>query len=483
MAIDYTLPAVQTTQDAQVPSSVIQTPTTPANVYSTPTAQDFGAQYDAVAPTITPESQAVANENAQLKSLLGIQTQAGQEQAQQFASLGGNDATAKLANITAQYKAADLQNQAQQQAYLGQTRSIGGYTQNAQTGGMEDINRANAVKKLGLAADAAILQGNIEQAKTLSEQAIKAKYGDVQAQIDQHRALYDLNKDMLSRADKAAAEKKNYILDQQQKYIDKQMANDNAISNLVINAATQGAPQVLRDKAKLAKTPMEAANILGKYAGDYGKSLLLDEQIKTEKAQQANYYANVNKTKAETTALNNPNGIPSKPLTETQAKDLTYAQRASQATPVVSNLESKITAMNPVEFATQWKLVQNPLTSGQVSPEIRQYYQAAKNFTSATLRRESGASIASGEYNDAFSTYLPFPGDDTTTLAQKKQARDTAVSSFKQNVPGYNARVATVEDSYLDKQALPAVVKVNDKVNNPVSSYRMMLQGLPGTKN
>lgn len=305
MAINYTLPTFQTTQDAQVPTGVIQTPTTPTNVYSTPTVDQiaaFGAQFDAAGPSMTPEMQKVMDSNAQYEALLGIQNQAAKEQAQQFASLGGDAAKAKLASITAQYNAADIQNQAEQQAYLQQTRNIGGYTQTAQTGGMEDINRANAVKKLNLAAEAAILTGNIDQAKTLSEQSIKAKYGDVQTLIDQNKALYERNKDMLSNAEKKAAEKKNYILAQQQKELDKKIADEKAISDMIVEATPNAPTSVIANARKLAESGasrLAVAQSLGVYGGDYLKTQLLKAQIDTEKAQKAKYYADIDKIKSE----------------------------------------------------------------------------------------------------------------------------------------------------------------------------------------
>ncbi len=65
--------------------------------------------------------------------------------------------------------------------------------------------------------------------------------------------------------------------------------------------------------------------------------------------------------------------------------------------------------------------------------DVRQIKQAERNFLTAILRRESGATITPSEFSVAELQYFPRPGDDQKTLAQKKQARDTAIASFLQN--------------------------------------------------
>ena len=50
----------------------------------------------------------------------------------------------------------------------------------------------------------------------------------------------------------------------------------------------------------------EALKIAGQYSGDYLKVQLLKEQIKTEKAQQSNYYTNIAKTLKKLTMTNTP---------------------------------------------------------------------------------------------------------------------------------------------------------------------------------
>jgi hypothetical protein len=62
---------------------------------------------------------------------------------------------------------------------------------------------------------------------------------------------------------------------------------------MIVQGASQNAPQDLLTRAKNAKTPSEAAIILGQYAGDYYKTELLKQQIATEKAQRAKINASI----------------------------------------------------------------------------------------------------------------------------------------------------------------------------------------------
>lgn len=51
------------------------------------------------------------------------------------------------------------------------------------------------------------------------------------------------------------------------------------------------------------------------------------------------------------------------------------------------------------------------------------YRQAQRAFTEARLRKESGAAIPQGEYDNDARTYFVAPGDDANTIAQKREAR------------------------------------------------------------
>jgi hypothetical protein len=72
-----------------------------------------------------------------------------------------------------------------------------------------------------------------------------------------------------------------------------------------------------------------------------------------------------------------------------------------------------------------------PRILGGLSPEQQQVTQARINFITAILRKESGAAIAANEFATAEKNYFPKPGDDAATIAQKQQARRTAIKAME----------------------------------------------------
>lgn len=332
-------------------------------------------------------------------------------------------------------------------------------------------------------------QGKLQLAQSQVDRAINLKYEPILAKIDAQKQILENNKYLLTRSDQKLATAKQNLLEQQKKDQEQKRDDDKEIQKMIMEATPFAPPSVIakaNELFKQGKPNTEVALSLGVYGKDYLSNKLLNEQINTQKSTQAKNYADIAKTKQETYDLvaAGKGGIPSKPLTESQAKDFGYAQRQDQANPIIQNLSTKIVTMNPVTFKTQMALASNPLTSGQASPEVRQYYQAAQNFITAKLRQESGATINPSEFDSAYATYLPFPGDDSSTLQQKKNTRDLVTKSLKTNIPGYDARVSsqvTIEDKYLDGVALPAIGVVEQKTS-PVSLYTSRLLGLPGVK-
>lgn len=357
-------------------------------------------------------------------------------------------------------------------------------------GQTEQALRQNALKALALGQEYAIASGNYEKARNYADQLIDTKFAQETARINALKTQQAaLDKYVLTPAENKRLDAVKRATDLEAKQLDQKIADQKEVAKLIIEASPF-APAGILAKAKEIQnkggTATDVAMALGVYGKDFLSNKLLEEQIKTQKSSQASNYANVAKTNQEISDLKavGSGGIPSKALTEGQAKDFTYAQRTSQASPKIETLGTSVTKMNPLVFKAQMLQASSPLTSGNVSSEIRQYNQAVKNFITANLRRESGAQIAPSEFNDAYQIYIPFPGDDQATLQSKKQARDTAIASFKGNVPGYDARVSaqsTSEDKYLDGVALPAVGVVEQKTT-PVNMYTSRLLGLPGVK-
>ncbi len=207
--------------------------------------------------------------------------------AQAYKDTGINDLVAKINDYTAQITAIDDMNEAKKLS-IGQ--NVGGLTVSGVQNEEARINRESAIKKLSISASLAAVQGKFNTAKSLVDQAITIKYADQQAKIDRVKAFLELNKEDIGREDK----KQTQILAERQRILDEKKANDKAIGDMIINAASANAPSALVAKAQAAKTPSEAAAILGLYAGDYWAT-------KTKIAQY-------NKTIAETNKINNPTG-------------------------------------------------------------------------------------------------------------------------------------------------------------------------------
>ena len=57
--------------------------------------------------------------------------------------------------------------------------------------------------------------------------------------------------------------------------------------------------------------------------------------------------------------------------------------------------------------------------------------QAQRNFITAVLRKESGASISPGEFSTAAQIYFPQPNDTAEVKRQKKQTREDAIKGLQ----------------------------------------------------
>lgn len=124
---------------------------------------------------------------------------------------------------------------------------------------------------------------------------------------------------------------------------------------------------------------------------------------------------------------------PQKPLTESQGKDLAYASRGGEAMPIIEQFSTLVSGYNPAQWLAATTAENTTLGNAFVSPEIQQVRQAERNFGTAILRRESGATIQPSEFAVMEKQYFPRPGDSAEVLAQKAQNRATAVNSIRQS--------------------------------------------------
>lgn len=116
----------------------------------------------------------------------------------------------------------------------------------------------------------------------------------------------------------------------------------------------------------------------------------------------------------------------SKPSLGTERQTLAYFNRAQQASDDIGNMEDTIAKMG---LAGQARLQMAP--NFMQSADNQVYRQAQRAFTEARLRKESGAAIPQGEYENDARTYFAQPGDGPEIIAQKRRARAVVLEGLK----------------------------------------------------
>jgi hypothetical protein len=170
-------------------------------------------------------------------------------------------------------------------------------------------------------------------------------------------------------------------------------------------------------------------SLLGSTASNLGTDLVgqLAQQV-TQNPNLLNNLPDAQKKAVIARLAQTGTQVPQGPASDVQHQAATYATRLQQSGGILDGLQNSIASYNPIGFAAQTKL-----PSYLQSSTIQQYQQAAANFINAVLRRESGAAIAQSEFDNAYSQYLPKPGDSAATLANKKQNRDTILQGLIQS--------------------------------------------------
>jgi methionyl-tRNA formyltransferase len=113
-----------------------------------------------------------------------------------------------------------------------------------------------------------------------------------------------------------------------------------------------------------------------------------------------------------------------KPLNEGQANAAGFAKRLEMANEVINASPFEPTIGNQLKAAI-------PFSNAFLSDAQQQSEQAQREFITAQLRRESGASISPGEFDTARKQYFPQPGDSKATLEQKAQSRALAIKNMR----------------------------------------------------
>jgi len=199
----------------------------------------------------------------------------------------------QLANLNAQASALNREAQAVplqiQQESQGRGRTEAGVAP-IQTARL----RENAIRALSIGQQADIAaaaatgsQLRLNAAKEKAQPVVDLKYKPLEEQLAIRKQQYELNKDILSSIDKKRTESLNAAIKREETALAEKKANEKAVSDLVVNASSQGAPTDIVSRAAKAKTEAEAAQILGAYSGDYWGTKLKIDQISKAQSESA----------------------------------------------------------------------------------------------------------------------------------------------------------------------------------------------------
>lgn len=128
----------------------------------------------------------------------------------------------------------------------------------------ENLERLSLKKQADLAVIQMSIQGRYDSAKEIADRAIDAQFDADQKRIDLYQQVYDRNKDLFTESEKRLFEERQ--AERQRDFeTKKQEAKD--ISDLSIDALSNGAPKAVAAKMKEAKTVAEAMEIGGQWVG------------------------------------------------------------------------------------------------------------------------------------------------------------------------------------------------------------------------
>jgi hypothetical protein len=161
-------------------------------------------------------------------------------------------------------------------------------------------------------------------------------------------------------------------------------------------------------------------------------------------------------------------------LTETQGNAVAFGTRAKEANAILKPLEEKgVTNTGLLRSVIGSTVGMTPLIGQKLEQNVNSVLnftasqgqqatdQARRNFITAVLRKESGASIPHDEYYNEERKYFPQPNDDAATIRQKQNARETAIKALEiQAGPG--ARYIKEFQPQTDFSGAKKVVNFND---------------------
>lgn len=112
--------------------------------------------------------------------------------------------------------------------------------------------------------------------------------------------------------------------------------------------------------------------------------------------------------------------------TEGERKNAGFSLRALDAAPTIDSLGQRVAGFGIVD---QGRLNRSPARFQ--TTEMQLFNQASRQFATAILRKDSGATITDSEEALMNRTYIPQPGDSPQTIARKAQARRVALQELE----------------------------------------------------
>lgn len=233
---------------------------------------------------INQQGKSQSKEVAAMQALLGGRS--GFE-AQTYEAQGVNKAYNQIADLNAQ--ATGLLNEAKAIPIQIQNEFKGTGATDAGVAPIETARlRDNALKALSLGQQAAIANAQYDKAKNYADQLVNAKYdqieADITAKLTNLQALKDFD---LTPAQTKAADARTRALEYQREVESEKKAVQLKNNELLINAASIGAPSDVQSKAKAIAdrggSSVEVAQALGVYAGNYFQNQALQIELRDKK--------------------------------------------------------------------------------------------------------------------------------------------------------------------------------------------------------
>ena len=158
------------------------------------------------------------------------------------------------------------------------------------------------------------------------------------------------------------------------------------------------------------------------------------------------------------------------PYTEAQNRAAGFTYRMTQANDLINKIEDS--GFNPVNLK-DFTIENFPLVGGTaltrffLNPKYKQYDTAKVDFSTAQLRRETGAVINDSEIVWINQTYFPIVGDDEGTLNLKRQNRENAINAMKAEAGNAYTQILKQSESNIEAmETLKARAEKNPELKN-----------------